>query len=119
MGYELALQFANAGHNVLAISRKIPQTLLENSNITCLSVDLSHENELQKVKNKTESMIAYEDMTVMSRAASLAYYELLGDASWINTELEKYNSVTTVDILQECRNIFSESNSNTLYYYAN
>ncbi len=49
MGYELALQFANAGHNVLAISRKIPQTLLENPNITCLSVDLSHEKELQKV----------------------------------------------------------------------
>ncbi|MEO8517462.1 MAG: SDR family oxidoreductase [Flavobacterium sp.] len=49
MGYELALLFANAGHNVLAISRKIPQTLLENANITCLSVDLSHEKELQKV----------------------------------------------------------------------
>lgn len=51
MGYELALQFANAGHNVLAISRKTPQALLENPSITCLSVDLSHENELQKVAN--------------------------------------------------------------------
>jgi zinc protease len=81
--------------------------------------ELVTENELQKVKNKTESMIAYEDMTVMSRAASLAYYELLGDASWINAELEKYNSVTTADILEECRNIFSNTNSNTLYYYAN
>ena len=77
------------------------------------------ENELQKVKNKTESTIAFEDMTVMSRAASLAYYELLGDASWINQELEKYNAVTTEDILQESRNIFSDTNSSTLYYYAN
>jgi len=77
------------------------------------------ENELQKVKNKTESTIAFEDMTVMSRAASLAYYELLGDASWINHELEKYNAVTTEDILQESRNIFSDTNSSTLYYYAN
>ena len=77
------------------------------------------ENELQKVKNKTESTIAFEDMTVMSRAASLAYYELLGDASWINQELEKYNAVTTEDILQESRNIFSDANSSTLYYYAN
>ena len=49
MGYELALQFANAGHNVLAISRNTPQALIENPNITCLSVDLSHEKELQKV----------------------------------------------------------------------
>jgi hypothetical protein len=58
-------------------------------------------------------------MSVMSRANSLAYYELLGDASWINTELEKYNAVTTKDIREESKNIFDEKNSNTLYYYAN
>jgi predicted Zn-dependent peptidase len=74
------------------------------------------EAELQKVKNKTESMLAFEDMSVASRAGSLAYYELLGDASWMNFELEKYGSVTTEDILQESRAIFQPSNSNTLYY---
>ena len=51
IGYELALQFANAGHNVLAISRKTPQELIENKNITCLSVDLSNQEELQQVEN--------------------------------------------------------------------
>ncbi|NMH25638.1 SDR family NAD(P)-dependent oxidoreductase [Flavobacterium solisilvae] len=51
IGYELALQFANAGHQVLAISRKIPQALIENENITCLSVDLSNENDLTSVEN--------------------------------------------------------------------
>ena len=51
IGYELALQFAQAGHAVLAISRKIPQALLENPNITCLSVDLSHEADLSKVSD--------------------------------------------------------------------
>ncbi|MFV5685711.1 SDR family NAD(P)-dependent oxidoreductase [Flavobacterium sp. GB2R13] len=51
IGYELALQFAKAGHQVLAISRKIPQALLGNENITCLSVDLSNESELEKVKD--------------------------------------------------------------------
>ncbi|AIG30170.1 SDR family oxidoreductase [Flavobacterium psychrophilum] len=50
IGYELALQFANAGHNVLAISRKIPQTLIDNNNVTCLSVDLSNEEALQEVE---------------------------------------------------------------------
>ncbi|MDX6182087.1 SDR family NAD(P)-dependent oxidoreductase [Flavobacterium sp. Fl-77] len=49
IGYELALQFANAGHQVLAISRKIPQALLENENITCLSIDLSDESALAVV----------------------------------------------------------------------
>lgn len=51
IGYELALLFANEGHQVLAISRKTPQALLENKNITCLSVDLASENDLQKVSD--------------------------------------------------------------------
>jgi predicted Zn-dependent peptidase len=80
--------------------------------------NLVAETELQKVKNKTESMMAFEDMSVMNRANSLAYYELLGDASWMNFELDKYASVTTEDILQESRNIFKKENSNTLYYYS-
>lgn len=51
IGYELALQFANAGHNVLAISRKTPQALVEHKNIRCLSVDLSDESQLDKIEN--------------------------------------------------------------------
>lgn len=51
IGYELALLFANAGHQVLAISRKTPQALLENKNITCLAIDLSLEEDLAKVEN--------------------------------------------------------------------
>jgi predicted Zn-dependent peptidase len=74
------------------------------------------ESELQKVKNKTESMIAFEDMSVMNRANSLAFYELLGDASLMNTELDRYNSVTVRDIQQESNKIFREENSSTLWY---
>lgn len=51
IGYELALQFANAGHQVLAISRKTPQALIEHSNITCLSVDLSKDSDLVIVED--------------------------------------------------------------------
>ncbi|MGK0296173.1 MAG: NAD(P)-dependent dehydrogenase (short-subunit alcohol dehydrogenase family) [Ulvibacter sp.] len=51
IGYELALKFANAGHHVLAISRKTPRILIENKNITCLSVDLSSEEDLEKVES--------------------------------------------------------------------
>lgn len=51
IGYELALQFANAGHQVLALSRKTPRILIEHKNITCLSVDLSTENDLDKITN--------------------------------------------------------------------
>ena len=76
------------------------------------------EKELQKVKNKTESIMAFEDMSVMSRGSSLAYYELLGDANLMNMELLKYQAVTAEDIRQECRQLFRPENSNTLHYLA-
>jgi zinc protease len=76
------------------------------------------EKELTKIKNKTESAIVFEDMSVMNRAANLAMYELLGDANLMNTELEKYQSVTADEILAESRVIFDQKNSNTMYYYS-
>ena len=78
--------------------------------------ELVDANELQKVKTKTESMIAFEDMSIMSRASSLANYELLGDANLMNTELERYQSITVEDIREYSRIIFDANNSNTLYY---
>jgi zinc protease len=77
------------------------------------------EQELTKVKNKTEAAILFEDMSLINRAASLAIYELLGDANMMNTELAKYQSVTAEQMLAESQKILDEKNSNTLYYYSN
>ena len=49
IGFELALQFANQGHQVLAVSRKTPQELIDNPNITCLSIDISIEDDMQQI----------------------------------------------------------------------
>jgi predicted Zn-dependent peptidase len=76
------------------------------------------EKELTKVKNKTESTILFEDMSLMSRAASLAYYELLGGAELMNEELEKYQSVNSNELITEAEKIFDIKNSNTLYYFS-
>ena len=51
IGLELALKFANAGHQVLAISRKTNPILENHTNITCLSVDLSIESDFEKIAN--------------------------------------------------------------------
>lgn len=75
------------------------------------------DSELQKVKNKTESVIAFEDMGVMSRANSLAMYELLGDADLMNTELARYQEITAADLQQYCKEVFRNDNSNTLFYH--
>lgn len=74
------------------------------------------EFELQKVINKTESVIAFEDMGLMSRANSLAMYELLGDANLMNTEFNRYQEVSTSDVHAYCKKVFNENNSNTLHY---
>jgi len=72
--------------------------------------------ELTKIKNKTESAIVFEDMSVMNRASSLAIYELLGDVNMMNTELGRYQAVTVEEILATSRQLFDKKNSNTMYY---
>lgn len=64
-------------------------------------------------------MIAFEDMSVMNRANSLAFYELLGNANLMNEELAKYQSITAEEIRQYSNKIFTAENSNTLHYYSN
>jgi predicted Zn-dependent peptidase len=74
--------------------------------------------EVQKVINKTESVICFEDMSIMNRAHSLAYYELLGDADLMNKELGMYQRVTPSMIQHTAQQIFQDNNRNTLYYYS-
>lgn len=83
-----------------------------------LQQEVISERELQKVKNRVESMLAFEDMGLLNRANNLAYYELMGDAAFMNREFEHYERVTTADIHSEAQIIFSEKNSNTIHYYA-
>lgn len=87
--------------------------------IAIVCTELVSPQELQKVKNKTESVMAFEDMGISSRASSLAFYELLGDANLMNTELEKYYAVTEEDLRNYSKELFSETNSNTIWYQSN
>lgn len=75
--------------------------------------------ELEKVKNKAESALAFEDMSLMNRASNIAMYENLGEAELINTELSKYQAVTAEEVLAQARIIFDENNCNTMHYLSN
>lgn len=90
-----------------------------NEIIQQLQNEIITEAELQKVKNKTESVIAFEDMSIMSRASSLAFYELLGNAELINQELQHYQAITVEEIQRFSQKVFQEHNSNTLHYFSN
>jgi predicted Zn-dependent peptidase len=74
------------------------------------------DSELQKAKNKIESMIAFEDMSLLNRANNIAFYELMGDAQLINEEWNKYNAVTAPFLKDTAKEIFREGNCNTLFY---
>jgi zinc protease len=74
------------------------------------------EEELRKVKNKTESIMVFSEMSILEKAINLAYYELLGDANGINAEQEKYECVSPEDIQRVAKSIFSVENSSTLIY---
>lgn len=74
------------------------------------------ETELTKVKNKSESIVVFAEMNLLDKAMNLAYYELLGDAAGLNTEIDKYLAVTPQRILQAAQNTFIKNQCSTLYY---
>lgn len=72
--------------------------------------------ELEKVKNKVESMQAFSETSVLNKAMNLAINELLGDVNKVNTDIEAYRKVSAEDIRRLANEIFNESNSSTLIY---
>jgi predicted Zn-dependent peptidase len=61
-------------------------------------------------------MIEFEDMSILSRANNLAFYELLGNANFINEELERYMAVTPEMLQGTAKAVLRDDNCSTLYY---
>jgi zinc protease len=76
------------------------------------------EDELTKVKNKTESTMVFSEMALLDKAMNLAFFELLGDADLFNHETEKYLAVTAEQIQEQAQSVFRRDNSSTLIYLA-
>lgn len=91
IGYELALQFADAGHQVLALSRKTPQDLLQHPNITCLAVDLGRSDDLSLVEN----FLSNADKTVDAIVHNAGSLLLKPFAS---TSIEDFENVYKVNV---------------------
>lgn len=74
--------------------------------------------ELEKVKNKFESNFKFGEANPLDKAMNLAFYELMGNASDINLEVERYRAVTAERVKEVAANIFTDENCSTLYYKA-
>ena len=65
IGFELAQEFAKNGHHVLALSRNTaPLEKINHKNITTLSVDLSHNEDIQKAVNFLKSNWKHVDILI-------------------------------------------------------
>ena len=73
-------------------------------------------DELQKVKNKAETNIKFNDLGVLNKAMKLAYCEVLGEINLMNTEVDQYTLVKNSDIVSIAKEILNENNCSTIYY---
>jgi predicted Zn-dependent peptidase len=72
--------------------------------------------ELDKARNRYESLRLMSYLSAANKAFSLAFHELLGDADGINTETDKYMSVTAGEIIDSTTRTFSPDNCSVIYY---
>jgi predicted Zn-dependent peptidase len=81
-----------------------------------IKTDLVNDDELQKVQNKVESLIAFTEMRIQERALNLAYAEHLGDINLVNNDIVRYKAVTPEKIRLVANQILNPENCSTLYY---
>jgi zinc protease len=81
-----------------------------------LQSELVTVDELQKVKNKVESLMAFTEMRIQERALNLAYAEHLGDINMVNDDIIRYMAVTPEQIRSIANDVLRAENCSTLYY---
>jgi predicted Zn-dependent peptidase len=73
-------------------------------------------DEIEKVKNKFEASTVFGNTSILNKAINLSFYELLGDAGFINREVEEFRKVTIDNVAESAKRYFTSENSCTLFY---
>lgn len=82
-----------------------------------LCTELVHERELEKVKNKFESAHIFGNINYLNQATNLAYFELIGQAEDLQTEVDRYRSVTAQQLRHVAQEAFTEARSCVIHYH--
>jgi len=72
--------------------------------------------ELEKIKNKMETAFVTANISNQNIALNLCFYELLGDATLINKELEKYQKISIDNIKNIASSLFKKENCSEIIY---
>ena len=81
-----------------------------------LQRELVDGQELEKVKNKFESTQIFGNINYLNVATNLAWFELLGKAEDLEKEVERYRSVTAMQLREVAQSAFRKENGVVLYY---
>ncbi len=81
-----------------------------------LQDELVGEQELEKVKNKFESTQIFGNINYLNVATNLAWFELIGRAEDLETEVARYRAVTATHLNEVARRLFRRENGVVLYY---
>jgi zinc protease len=73
-------------------------------------------DEMIKVIHQAETSNIFRNVNLLNKAMNLAFYELLGDANLINTELDNYKKITAQDIMRISNDFLKREKSSTLLY---
>jgi len=73
-------------------------------------------HDLQKVKNRVESIILQNDIKIEDRSSSLAVAECFSCAEDFNDETQRYFAVTEEQINTLCHKMFRQEQEATMYY---
>jgi len=113
-GVSLVFSIATMETDVLDLEMAVTE-VIENT-----KKELMSDDEFQKLRNQVENDFVSSNSRVAGIAESLANYKMYyGDANLINTELERYLSVTKQDIMDAANKYFTLDNRVVLHYLQN
>lgn len=75
------------------------------------------DGEMSKLKNTFATTLEFSSLSNLHKAMNLAYFENLGSADMINTELDEYNAIDDQSILEEANTILKPENCSVLLYF--
>ncbi len=110
-GVTIAFAICNAGIEPNDVEASI------DAEIQKVKTELISDEEYEKLRNQIENDFVSSNSRVAGIAESLANYHMYyGDASLINTEIDRYLAVTKEDIMAAAQKFFTKDNRVVLYY---
>ena len=110
-GVTIAFAICNAGIEPSEVEASI------DAEINRVKTELISDEEYEKLRNQIENDFVSSNSRVAGIAESLANYHMyFGDASLINTEINRYLAVTKEDIMEAAKKFFTKDNRVVLYY---